>query len=151
MKYNNRISAILLIVLGILCIALRASAVSIAMTLLGAFLLIGGIQNVIRGLRSHGIAGIASGAFVILFGWLVVNLALYVLGAILIAHGVIVIVNAGKIATRGTGALFRTYARPAASVIAGILLIANPGGAVGWMFIVVGILLIAEGTMQLAG
>ena len=151
MNKNSRyISGGMLILLGILFIVLRGSVISIALTVVGAVLLAMGILDLVNHVTTPGVLKTVAGAFVILFGWLLVNLAIYLLAALLIAFGVVQIVDYAKTAaTRGTGAMIVTYARPVISILAGLCLLFNRGGAINGFFVAAGILLIVEGVLEL--
>ena len=82
MKVSEKIiSAILTLVLGILFIVLKGQVVSIAMTILGVLLIVLGIMNLTTKLVAPGVVKIVVGALVILFGWVLVSAALYILAA----------------------------------------------------------------------
>lgn len=84
MKVSEKIiSAILTLVLGILFIVLKGQVVSIAMTILGVLLIVLGIMNLTTKLVAPGVVKIVVGALVILFGWVLVSAALYILAALI--------------------------------------------------------------------
>ena len=149
-KPNHYLTGGILILLGILFIVLRGSVISIAMTVIGAGLLVLGITSLLAGLAAVAIVELIGAAIIIVFGWTLVSFAIYVLAALLIVFGVMQIIDAASIAaTHGFGALAATYARPILSIVAGICLFVNRGGILNSALLFAGILLLIEGVLEL--
>lgn len=146
-KKNDLLLSLALMVTGILFVTLKGEFISIAMTIIGASLILVSVINLFIGNLYEALAEAVVGVFVIVFGWLLVTVAIYVFAVALIAYGVLKI--------RMAFVLFGLKAGGATALLAvisgvmnialGILLFFNRGGTVDWIFIVSGAVLIAEG------
>lgn len=152
MKLTNKdITAILVIFVGLLFIIMRNSMLSLVITLLGAALLVIGVLQLIKKETPVGIMLLVAGAFVIVFGNFFTSIALYVIAALLIIYCVMNLMIVWK---RGeqlvtSSQKIHAYLKPVIGILAGVFLLFHQGGAVSWVFIVVGIILVAEGVLML--
>lgn len=149
---NKIISSVVLIILGIMLIVMKDSVISFALTLIGVTLLISAIIDFSQHMTHMGSAKTVMGIVIIVFGWIFVSTALYVLAICLTIQGIFQIIDTHRMRSavpKGFRRAF-SYLTPIASVIAGIFLMFNPGGTVSWIFIISGILLVAEGVLSLA-
>lgn len=152
MKISEKlISALLTVALGVMFIVLKQEVISIAMTVLGAVLIILGIMNLIQKAFTPGVIKIVIGAIVIVFGWTIVSAVLYIVAALLLVYGVYLLCVRIKERKKSMHTLdiITAYAAPAVCIIIALLLFFNQGGAVAWVFVVSGILLIVEGVLTL--
>ena len=149
-KRGNPVAAIASVVLGILLIILKNDVISIALTVLGAAVLISAIVDFTGKRTNSAVIQAVIGVCILVFGWVFVNLALYVFAAALLIVGLLQIVDIGK---SGAGcpakAGLTVYLKPAVTVLAGACLLLNQSGTIAWVFVVSGILLIAEGVLEL--
>lgn len=143
-KTTDVIVGIITVVLGILLIFLKQDVITIALTILGIALIISSIVDAVRKLWPSFIVKLIVGIAVILLGWLLVSAALYILAVLLIIIGALQIYENVKAKAKALA-----YLAPAISIIFGIVLFFNQGGAVSWMFIFAGISLIVEGVLTL--
>ncbi|MGM9652779.1 MAG: DUF308 domain-containing protein [Eubacteriales bacterium] len=150
-KQEGILSAALSILLGILLIVMKNSVISIAITVCGVVLLISAVMEFIAGMVHSGIIKAVVGVCVLVFGWMFVNLALYILAAAIIIMGLMQIVNIHKYAPVNQSGAEKvvSYLRPVAAVIAGACLLFNQGGTVSWLFVFAGVLLIVQGAVEL--
>ena len=150
-KQEGILSAALSILLGILLIVMKNSVISIAITVCGVVLLISAVMEFIAGMVHSGIIKAVVGVCVLVFGWMFVNLALYILAAAIIIMGLMQIVNIHKYAPVNQSGAEKvvSYLQPAAAVIAGACLLFNQGGTVSWLFVFAGVLLIVQGAVEL--
>jgi len=152
MKNRDKlIPALVTFVLGIMFITLKGQVISIAMTLLGAALLVMAVVDFTRQeILTCAVKGIA-GVIVIVFGWVLVDIALYILAAVLFIYGLTQLREKLKNKSVPTSTLGKVlhYLEPVASIVAAICLIFNKNGTVTWVFIVIGIALIADGLLAL--
>ena len=143
---NNLFSALCMLAIGILLIVLKTSAISIAMTIFGVYLIYKGVvtilsKDLVKGLIV-GVIGIA----LITCGWLFVTVALYVLAAVLLING---IGDMLSLVRRGGKPNLAEYLSPLLMTIAGVLLIFAQGETLSWMFIVVGALVVLKSLLMI--
>lgn len=148
---KNICIGMILIVLGILFCVLQGSVIGYAMTILGAVCIGFGIFNIIKKFTERGIIQIVVGALVILFGWVLAFVMIYLLAIALIVYGVldIYIIYKSKIQNKKIIDLILIYAFPVVNILLGFLLLFNQAGTLNAIFIVAGILFIIEGVMYL--
>ena len=149
-KPKNTVSAIIYIIVGLLLIVKKGSIIGLAIDLIGLAAIIMAIID-LMGHKTHSaiVKGVV-GVCILVFGWMFVNLALYILGAAIIIMGLIKISNITNTVYTG-GQKFVACLKPGVTVLAGLCLLFNPGGAISWMFIATGGLLIANGALELIG
>lgn len=150
-RTGNFIGAAVLIALGILCIFLKAEMISIALTVAGALLIVYGVLDLIRNQIVPGIVKLVCGVAVIILGWLVVTVVLYIAAVLIILYGFLVFLEAWQNVSGKTVDLAFCIAavRAIVDIVVGFLLLFNQGGTVEWVFIVSGILLLADGAVLL--
>ncbi|MBR2433740.1 MAG: DUF308 domain-containing protein, partial [Clostridia bacterium] len=107
-----------------------------------------GVIDLINKNETPGIVKIIFGAVLIVLGWVVVHIMLYVLAVLLIAYGAyqIWLVFKDGVKNKDTFSLVLQLVLPVLSIIAGILLFFNTAA----IFIICGIILIIEGLIVLA-
>ena len=151
-KFQKLIPALFDIVLGILFIVLKGEVISIGMTVAGAVLVVLAVLSLIKKRIPACVVYAVLAALVFVAGWLFVKIALYILAAILLIHGVMqlltLITSKRK---RSIGMTILLLITPIFNVVAGICLLFNQGGTIAWVFIVTGIFLIVEGVLALFG
>lgn len=153
MKINNKtIIGIAAIVVGVMFIAMKDEVISLAITALGIAMIVMGILDVTKSENKSGIVKIVAGAVAITFGWVFVNIALYVIAALMIVYclgNLIASLRTDGYPMSGVQML-RTYAKPVIGLIAGICLFFNQGGTVAWVFVLAGIIFVVEGVLMLS-
>lgn len=151
-KKDNLLYAVLYAALGILFMIMKGGVISVALTIIGAGVILMAVSDFSNGLTATGILKAVLGVCIIVFGWMFVSLALYILSAVLIVQGIFGLISAKKYASPGDGKAHTAFAymKPAANLIAGIFLLINQSRAVDWVFIAVGALLLVEGILNLA-
>ena len=148
---NNLIMAIATVVLGVLFIVLKGEVISIAMTVLGVALIVAAVIDFVNKKLTEGVIKAVLGAVVIICGWAFVKVALYIMAAVLLIYGILQLIEAIK-ATGKKSKVLNTVWRlvePVLTIIIAVCLIFNQGGAVEWLFIVAGVILIIEGMVSL--
>ena len=150
-KTEKIIAAALTIALGVMLIVLKADVISIGMTVLGVALIVFGVLDFINKMIPPGVVKSVIGVVVIICGWAFVHAALYVLAALLLIAGILLLYE--KIKNRACGVnLFYTiceYALPTVCIIIGSLFLFNQGKTVNWVFILGGIFTVVEGGLIL--
>lgn len=152
MKSSEKaVCGIIAVLLGLLFIALQGDVVSVAVTLLGAALVVWGVLDLFDRRFEGAIFKIAAGAAAILFGWLIVCAVLYVLAVALLIFGIWLLYvrirdNKG---CASVGELLLCCALPVACILTAVILFFNDGGAAAWAFIVSGLFLVVAGGLFL--
>lgn len=134
-----------MIVLGVLFVVKKSGVIHTAMMLIAAVLVLSAIFDFTKKESSSGIIKAVIAVGVVVFGWLFVELALYLIAVLLILHGITQLVQIAKQKPSG----YLPYAVPVFSLIAGCCLLFNQGGTVDWLFVVAGVILIVEGVLSL--
>lgn len=149
----NIISALGSILLGILLIVMKGKVITVAITILAIFVILGAVADFMAGLANIGIMKAVAGVCILVFGWLFAALAFYILAAGIIVMGLLQITSIKKTmpVNLTAGERFQEYFKPGLMVVAGACLLFNQSGTIAWAFIVTGILLIVNGVMSLFG
>ena len=151
-KKEALFTALSLIAVGILFVIFKSEIISIALTVIGGYLVVWGIVNVINKLFYNGIIKIVFGTLVLVAGWLFIQIALYLLGAFLLISGAsdLYRILKNKI-TKLTVSLIARIIQPIIYIIVAICLFFNQGAALSWVFIASGIFLMLDGVVALVG
>lgn len=147
-KINNyQISGLMMILLGILFLIFQGEILSIIFTIFGVLLILFGIFNIINGLIIPGIIQIVVGVLVIVFGWALIKVCLYIVAILLIIYGGYALYDLIRHKTHGVKPLITIllYLSPVLDILLGVLLFINQIGAINYIFIFFGILLIIDG------
>jgi hypothetical protein len=150
-KKESIVTALVSIVLGLLLIIMRANVIKLAVTIVGVVLIVWAIRDFINKLTNTGIIKAVIGACVLIFGWMFIGLALYILAAALIIMGLLKIVNTVKYGPRGVTVADNViiYAKPVITALAGACLLFNQGGTISWVFIITGIMVVISGVLEI--
>ena len=151
-KTEKILLALGVIALGVLLVVLRDKIVSSLMTVLGLGLIAYAIVDFVNALVPPAVIKLAFGVVVILCGWLVVASVLYVLAAIFLIAGILLLYEKlkGRVRCRSLVDTLYQYAVPAIILLIGVLLFFNRGNTVGWVFVLCGIFTVVEGVFILA-
>lgn len=149
-KSKGVLLSILMIVVGVLFLILKAQVASIAMTVIGAMLIVFGALDLVHGRSLYGIIKAVVGVLVIVCGWTLVSAALYVIAALLLIYGIyeLYALASTKTTTRKRSQMIVVYGTPILNIVLALLLLFNQGGVLDWVFIVAGILFIADGVLS---
>ena len=142
---SNLITAILTIVIGVLFVALKGGVIGIAMTVLGVGLIVWAVLDIIDKNNTPGIIKLVAGIVVIVFGWTLASIVLYVMAALLLVYA---IYQLYELVTNKVKDVVK-FIEPGVMALIAILLLFNQGGTIAWVFIVAGIFLIVEGALAL--
>lgn len=152
-KKEEIISAIASIIIGVLFIVMKDRIIGVAITVLGVVVLISALMDFLAKMTNLAIIKAVVGVCILVFGWLFVNLALYILAAGIILMGLLQIsgVHKNMPVNLTSGEKCMEYLKPVVTVVAGACLLLNQSGTISWVFIATGVLLILQGIMSLAG
>ena len=149
---NDIVTAVALIVIGALFMIYKSEVISIAMSLIGAVLIVLGIVDITRQFVVSGVVKIVFAVLVLAAGWMFITLALYILGALLLIAGISELYNLSKVKIKKiTLPIAMHIAQPIIYILVAICLFFNQGGALSWVFTVSGLFLIIDGVVALIG
>ena len=100
-KNEGIVSSIIYIALGLMLIIMKGSVISLAITILGVAVLISAIMDLVNKLTNIGIVKAVIGVCILAFGWMFIDLALYILAASIIVMGLLNISNIHKFSLLG--------------------------------------------------
>lgn len=138
--------AILMIVVGILLIVMKSGAVSLAVTILGAALIVAGVLDILVNKKDLivGIVEIVIGVLLIVFAWALAGIVLFIVAAVLVIYGIYSGYLVLKRGIKDVGKLLLALIVPILYVVAGIFLFLN---GFGWAFIIAGVILVVYGIL----
>lgn len=151
-KTEKIVSALLTIALGVLLITLRGKFISILMTVLGLGLIAFAVLDLFNRFIPPAVIKAVAGVVIILCGWTIIEAVLYILSALLLVAGILLLYEKIKAHSR-CDALWKTvceYAVPALLIVIGLLFLFNQGNTVEWVFIISGVLTVIDGGIILA-
>lgn len=152
MKSSEKaVCGVLTVLFGLLFIILQGDVVSVAMTMLGAALVVWGVLDLFERRLEAALIKIIAGAVIVLFGWLIVGAVLYILAAALLVLGAwLLYVRLKNRACCSTPVELALWCAPAVvCMLVAFVLFFNRGGAVAWVFVVSGVFIVAEGGLLL--
>ena len=146
-KSEKIIAAVLTMVVGIFLIIMQDAFVGILMTVAGVSLLGLGIADIVNRMVPPAVVKITVGVFIILCGWILVEAILYVLSAILLIFGILLLYDKIKNRCRCNTPLETAleYAIPSGIILIGALLLIHQAMAVEIILIICGVLAFVEG------
>lgn len=142
MKADKRLTnALLHIAIGALFCVFKDQILNWILTLVGVVFIINGIIQISNKKTASGILNIVVGIAVLVLGWVLIEIAMVVLGALLLIGGISDYVHSKKSKL--------DLIKMLVSILVGILLVTNGFLAISWLFIAIGVALIIEGVLQL--
>ncbi len=138
---NNSFTALIYILIGALFCIFEAGVLNWLMTAVGVLLIVKGILDALGGNMTGGIISAVIGVAIIILGWTMVSIVLFVLGALLIVKSIPELFSALK--CRNTMDIISTLLM----IVLGILLIF--GNVLDILVIFIGVLFIVEGVLLL--
>ena len=149
---NEILTAVALILIGLMFMIYKGGIISIAMSLIGVTLIVLGVLDIIRKLVVSGVIKIVFALLVFAAGWLFVTLALYILGAFLLVAGISELYKLSKVKIKKyTLPVIMHIVQPIIYILVAITLFFNQGGALSWVFTVSGLFLMIDGAVGLVG
>ncbi len=151
MKKSERIiTALIVMLLGILLLVMKDNLVGIVMTLAGVCFIVLGIVDILGQSIPTASLKIVCGIFVAVSGWLLVQAVLYIVAAVLLVLGVILLYQLLKNMEWGYDwwCVVCAYAVPALCILIGGLLLFHKNGGIA-ILITCGILAILMGAVIL--
>ena len=121
------------------------------MTVLGVALIIAGVIDIVNKLTTAGVIKAVLGVALLVCGWTLVSLALYIMAAVLLIYGILLMIEIIKNMKKSDKIANKVLklVEPVVMIIVAACLLFNQGGAIAWVFILAGILLIVDGALGL--
>ena len=138
-------------VIGILLITMKGNFIGVLMTIVGSGLIILGVVDIFNRIVPPAVVKIVAGILLIICGWAIVRAVLYILSAILLIGGILLLYDKIKKKCRCEKLLYTIceYAEIGIAIFVGILLLFHQAKAVNIIFVVSGIFTILEGGLLL--
>ncbi|MBE7061022.1 MAG: hypothetical protein E7382_00630 [Clostridiales bacterium] len=139
---SNLITAVLTIVLGALLIIFKGFILNIAMTIVGVGLIVWAVIDALDKKWTPAIIKGVAGVLLIVLGWLITGIILYVLAGLLLVYAVYqiyLLVTAKK-------KKWELFVQPVLFALIAILFFLQ---GFGWAFVVAGIILVIQGILAL--
>ena len=150
-KSEKIIAAVLTMALGILLIIMKGNFIGILMTVAGLCLIVLGVTDIFRRCVPPAVVKIIVGIFVIVCGWAAVGAVLYIVSAILLIFGILLLYDKIKRGIRCRTLLNTVleYTAPSICILIGVLLLFHKASIVKIIFICTGVLTLIEGGILL--
>lgn len=153
-KYSSLITAILMLLAGILLIVCKSSVLSWAITIVGVLLIVMSVIDLIDHNYTMFVVRAVLGILLIVLGWTLVSVLFWVFGAILLVYGILQLVNYIRSGTKvGSFVGFMAvYSTPIINIVIGLcLLLCNLGQITDILMVIIGIFFIVEAVASLFG
>ena len=152
MKRSEKIiTAILTMIFGILLMVMQDNFIGLLMTIAGLALIVLGVVDIFQHFIPPAVVKMVSGILIIVCGWVLVEAILYILSALLLIAGILLLYD--KIRKRVLcDTLWWTvleYALPCVAILMGGLLLFHQALTVEIIFIFSGLLTLIEGVLLL--
>ncbi len=139
---NNFITAILYVVVGILCVAFKAQMLEVLLTIIGALFVVQGVLGLLKSDWINAAINLVIGIVIIVFSWTITDIVLIVFGALIAIKGIQELCKVSKKDVIGVASAILT-------IVVGVLLIIAKWVIVDGFFIAIGIVFIVNGVAQL--
>lgn len=152
MKKSEKIAvAVVTMVVGVLLIAMRDNFIGIIMSVAGVALIALGILDVFNRLIPPAVVKGVAGALIIVCGWVLVEAVLYIVAALLLISGILLLYDKIKKGVHCNNLLFTVleYVTPAVFILIGVLFLFHQAMSLTIVFIVGGVFTVAEGGVLL--
>lgn len=150
-KTEKIIAAVLMMVIGVLLVIMKDNFIGILMTVAGLSLIVLGVADILHRFVPPAVVKIVVGIFVIVCGWLFVEAVLYIVSAILLIFGILLLYDRIKNRVCHASIWYEIleFAVPSICIAIGILLLFHRASIVDFIFILSGILTLVEGGLVL--
>ncbi len=139
------VMSIFMIVLGILFLVMKSGVIGLAVTILGIALIVSAVLDLLNKDMTSCVVKAVIGVCVLVFGNLFLNVALIIIAAVMLVYGILELVNLFK---AGKKDLVK-FIEPVVIVVIAVALLVSHWVAIDLIFIIIGILFIAEGGLGL--
>ncbi len=144
-KNSELFSSVLYLIVGLLLIIFRSQTIGWAMTIAGIVFIVSGILDLIKKNWTGGGVSLVIGIAILVLGWVAAAIVLLVLGILIAIKGIVALINVCKKDKKNA----LDFVFPALTVVVGLMLAFGNGLDV--MIIIVGVLLMIDGIIGIAG
>ena len=149
-RQNALLSGLISIILGVLFIIFKAEILNWMMIGLGVLLIVMGVLDIVAKNLIPGIVLLIVGILTIILSSTIIWLLLYILGVLLIVLGIVLFVQLFNTKRKYRSGLltFISFLVPVFYILIGICLCFNQTSFINTVYIIVGVLLIVQGTLN---
>jgi hypothetical protein len=150
-KTEKIIAAILTMAVGILLIAMQDKFIGLLMSIAGTCLIVLGVVDLFHRYVPPAVIKMVAGALIIICGWVLVEAVLYIVSAMLLIAGILLLYDKIKKRVR-CDTMFKTvleYALPSVFIVIGGVLLFHQAFAMEIIFVITGILTLFDGGILL--
>lgn len=150
-KTEKIIAAILTMAVGILLIAMQDKFIGLLMSIAGTCLIVLGVVDLFHRYVPPAVIKMVAGALIIICGWVLVEAVLYIVSAMLLIAGILLLYDKIKKRVR-CDTMFKTvleYALPSIFIVIGGVLLFHQAFAMEIIFVITGILTLFDGGILL--
>lgn len=144
-KNSELFSSVLYLIVGLLLVIFRSETIGWAMTIAGIVFIVSGILDLVKKNWAGGGVSLVIGIAILVLGWVAAAIVLLVLGILIAIKGIVALVNVIKKDKKNA----LDFVFPALTVVVGLMLAFGNGLDV--MIIIVGVLLMIDGIIGIAG
>ena len=137
------VMALFMVALGILFLVMKSGVIGLAVTILGVALLVSAVLDFLNKDLTSCIIKAVIGVCVLVFGHLFVDVAVIVVAAVVLVYGILDIVDLVKAKKKDVV----DFIKPVVVVVIAAALLISKWLVFDWLFIVIGILFLAEGVL----
>jgi uncharacterized membrane protein HdeD (DUF308 family) len=150
-KSEKIIAAVLTMVVGVLLILMKDNFIGVLMSVIGLGLIVFGVVDIMQNSIPPAVVKIVGGVLTIICGWWVVEAVLYVLCAILLICGILLLYDKMKRKVWCETWFYTVceYAASVACIAIGILLLFHQSLAINFIFVFSGLLTLITGGILL--
>ena len=150
-KSEKIVVAILTMVMGVLLIIMKDNFIGVLMSAIGLGLIIFGVVDIVENAVPPAVIKIVGGALTIICGWWVIEAVLYVLAAVLLICGILLLYDKIKQKVYCKTLLYAVceYAASVACILIGALLLFHRSLTLNFIFVTSGILSLLVGGILL--
>ncbi len=150
-KIDTRLfPGILSVALGIMFITLKGGVIGIVLTLIGIAAIAMGISDFLNKQTTPAVIKCVIGILILVLGWVLIDIAIYIIAGAFIVFGIFQIISAIKLAERcAFTQKAMLFVKPVVTFAAGLCLFFNKNGMIDWLFIIVGALILAQGVISI--
>lgn len=149
-RQNALLSGLISIILGVLFIIFKAEILNWMMIGLGVLLIVMGVLDIVNKNLIPGIVLLIVGILTIILSSTIIWLLLYILGVLLMVLGIVLFVQLFNTKRKYRSGLlnFISFLVPVFYILIGICLCFNQTSFINTVYIIVGVLLIVQGTLN---
>ncbi|MBQ8339554.1 MAG: DUF308 domain-containing protein [Clostridia bacterium] len=151
MRLNKTVSGILSILLGVALMVCKDDMTGILLSAFGITFLVLGVLSLLQRQTVAGFVKLVLGVVALCFGWVLVKVAFYVLGALLVVYSVLQLSEYARCPRHRRSSFLAGVMPSVIGILAGLCLFFNHQGVMEWAFLLSGAFLVVSGALLLLG